>query len=151
MRLKTDDELIAIWQKNDHTEWTDSAFDVVKEILIERHIALPQQNLPIQLEDKDSESTADKMLHEFQIKNSLSSLLLLGWYFCLLQVFLLMAGGLLWVGSLVYHTGFNFQNLWFTITFAMLAIPIYFWRKRIDNELNQLRSKLSTLINKALG
>ena len=44
MRLKTTNDLVKIWQNNDHTEWTDEAFDVVRDLLVELGVTLPKQN-----------------------------------------------------------------------------------------------------------
>ena len=41
------DELLDIWQKNDRVEWTDTAFDVMKDILMERLGEVPAQGEPI--------------------------------------------------------------------------------------------------------
>ena len=43
MRLKGTDELLEIWRTADHDEWTDLAFEVVKEILVERLGAIPSE------------------------------------------------------------------------------------------------------------
>jgi hypothetical protein len=40
---KETDELIGIWQANDRVEWTDEAFDVLREILQERLGEAPSQ------------------------------------------------------------------------------------------------------------
>ncbi len=47
MQLKTTEELEAIWRSNDHTQWSDAAFDAVREILLERTHELPEQAAPI--------------------------------------------------------------------------------------------------------
>ena len=44
--LETDD-LIDIWKKNDRVEWSETAFDVVREILQNRLVELPKQGEPI--------------------------------------------------------------------------------------------------------
>ena len=43
LNLKETDELLEIWHTNDHEEWSDAAFDVVLEILIERLGEVPIQ------------------------------------------------------------------------------------------------------------
>lgn len=50
--LETDD-LIDIWKKNDRVEWSETAFDVVQEILQNRLVEIPRQNDPV-LEYKES-------------------------------------------------------------------------------------------------
>jgi len=49
MELKTTEELQTILEQNDREEWTDAAFEVVKEILLKRTGEVPQT--PIQQED----------------------------------------------------------------------------------------------------
>ena len=43
MDARTDNELIAIWMKNDRAEWSDAAFDAIKEIIISRNIRIPSR------------------------------------------------------------------------------------------------------------
>lgn len=43
MATKNTDELIVIWKENDHGLWSDSAFEVIQKLLIERGVALPNQ------------------------------------------------------------------------------------------------------------
>lgn len=47
LNLKETDELIEIWKTNDRVEWTDTAFDVLKEILQQRLGEIPHQNEPV--------------------------------------------------------------------------------------------------------
>ena len=42
MQLKTTEELMSILEQDDHEEWTDTAFEVVKKILIQRTERLPE-------------------------------------------------------------------------------------------------------------
>ena len=44
LNLLETDELINIWHTNDHVAWTDLAFDVIQEILIERIGEPPSQD-----------------------------------------------------------------------------------------------------------
>jgi hypothetical protein len=44
---KDTNELVEIWTTNDHVEWTELAFDVVKEIIEQRLGELPPQNEPV--------------------------------------------------------------------------------------------------------
>jgi hypothetical protein len=46
MRLKTTEELLDIWTKNDRAEWTDEAFEVVYELLLEKLEDIPEQGKP---------------------------------------------------------------------------------------------------------
>jgi hypothetical protein len=43
MQIKETDELLKIWIHNDHKEWRDPVFPIVKEILLERLGELPEQ------------------------------------------------------------------------------------------------------------
>ena len=43
LKLKETDELLEIWRQADHEEWTDLAFEVVREILFERLGEVPAQ------------------------------------------------------------------------------------------------------------
>ena len=44
MIYKDTEELLQIWQENDHVSWHDEVFDVIKEILEAREETLPEQN-----------------------------------------------------------------------------------------------------------
>lgn len=58
-------ELLAIWETNNHVEWSDQAFEVIKEILKKRLEELPAQNDPILEyvnEDDDLEEWEAKLL-----------------------------------------------------------------------------------------
>ena len=44
MRLKDSDELLTIWKKNDRLEWSDEAFVVIHDILVERFGSVPPQD-----------------------------------------------------------------------------------------------------------
>jgi hypothetical protein len=48
MNLLETDKLTDIWAKNDRLEWSDLTFEVIKEILQGRSVALPPQNDPAQ-------------------------------------------------------------------------------------------------------
>ena len=43
MNLKDTDELLTIWRKGDHKEWTETAFEVVEEILLARLGEIPPE------------------------------------------------------------------------------------------------------------
>lgn len=47
LNLKETKELVDLWQNNDRVEWSELAFDVIQEILLERLGELPPQNEPI--------------------------------------------------------------------------------------------------------
>jgi hypothetical protein len=45
LKLKDTEELIEIWTQNDREAWTDEAFNVIRELLLEIG-KLPEQNQP---------------------------------------------------------------------------------------------------------
>lgn len=46
MRPKPTEELVQIWETHDKTEWSDEAFESIREILTERGVPLPAQKVP---------------------------------------------------------------------------------------------------------
>jgi hypothetical protein len=59
MNLKDTDELIQIWQLNDRREWSDEAFEIVKEILVERGAQVPEQDKPTLASSEQAEPLGD--------------------------------------------------------------------------------------------
>ena len=47
MQFKDSEELLSIWQDNDHVSWHDEVFEVVREILEDREEIIPEQNQAI--------------------------------------------------------------------------------------------------------
>jgi hypothetical protein len=62
LNQKETDELIEIWQANNHIEWTEMTFDLIREILRERLSELPPQNKPI-VAPTPQRTTATKYCH----------------------------------------------------------------------------------------
>jgi hypothetical protein len=60
MNLKETDELLEIWRNNDRYEWSDDAFDVVKEILNERDVDIPEQGDPIYERNEEEPDEVDR-------------------------------------------------------------------------------------------
>jgi hypothetical protein len=58
LSLRETDDLVEIWITNDRVEWSDTAFEVIQEILKTRLGELPPQNEPI-LEHFDPDSKED--------------------------------------------------------------------------------------------
>lgn len=54
MGQKTSEELVDIWKKNNRAEWTNEAFEVIKEILLERSGELPSKDSPIHQISKET-------------------------------------------------------------------------------------------------
>jgi hypothetical protein len=46
------EDLLAIWRTHDCYEWSETTFDVIREILQERHVEVPPQGLPVYAEHK---------------------------------------------------------------------------------------------------
>lgn len=53
--LKETDELLEIWKANNHFEWSDTAFEVLRELLIERTGEIPLQDEPVFTRSEDFE------------------------------------------------------------------------------------------------
>jgi len=45
LNLKNTDELLEIWETNDREEWSDTAFEVIEEILQGRGVEIPEQQV----------------------------------------------------------------------------------------------------------
>ena len=60
MNLKETDELLEIWQTNDRDEWSDLAFDVVRQILLSRISELPEQDEPVLEEESEDKADDDE-------------------------------------------------------------------------------------------
>jgi len=52
LNQKETDELVRMWQKNDRNEWSDMAFEVIHDILKDRHAEIPPQNIHLDPEGK---------------------------------------------------------------------------------------------------
>jgi len=66
LSLKDTNELLEIWKINDRVEWSDTAFEVLREVLRERVKETPPQDEPI-LEHKE-EPMQDDGLEEWETK-----------------------------------------------------------------------------------
>jgi hypothetical protein len=67
LNLKDTDELLEIWQTNNRGEWSDVAFDIVREILTKRIGELPPQNEPVTGPEKE-EKVDELGLEEWEAK-----------------------------------------------------------------------------------
>jgi hypothetical protein len=66
MNLRETDDLLAIWQRNDREEWSDEAMQIVKDILTERGVEIPEQTgATAENEEKDA---LDDGLDEWEIR-----------------------------------------------------------------------------------
>lgn len=71
LNLKETDELLDIWQVNNRAEWSDQAFEIIRDILKERSVEIPEQNEPVyelQEEIVDEEMPEDEGLDEWEAK-----------------------------------------------------------------------------------
>ncbi|HSB02084.1 MAG TPA: hypothetical protein VLE49_15650 [Anaerolineales bacterium] len=71
MNLKETDELLEIWQNNHRFEWSDDAFEVIKDVLKERGVDIPEQDEPLykaEEETSDEETSDDDELEEWEAK-----------------------------------------------------------------------------------
>ena len=59
MALKETGELLEVWRGNDHVEWSDEAFEVIKQILEERGADIPEQNEPVYEHKEDEKNVED--------------------------------------------------------------------------------------------
>lgn len=89
-------ELVEIWQTNDRASWTDTAFDIVREILQERLGELPPQGKPVCEAQRVQDTTTQCMAPS------------VGWglvAFSFVLVLLLNTGVIVWVDRAAYRGG----------------------------------------------
>lgn len=68
LNIKETDELVEIWQENNHVEWSDDTFSVIQEILQERLGEIPPQDEPIlEYTDDQENDIEDETDFEFLI------------------------------------------------------------------------------------
>jgi len=63
LNLRETEDLLDIWRTNDRVKWSDSAFEVIKDILQKRISEIPPQNEPILEHEEDIEG-----LEEWEVK-----------------------------------------------------------------------------------
>ncbi len=78
LSLRETEDLLEIWWANDHEEWTDTAFEVIKEILIQRLGEIPPKEESNPEQDKsvyemaeqsvDQETPEDEGLEDWEAK-----------------------------------------------------------------------------------
>jgi len=66
--LKDTNELLDIWQINNRAEWSDDAFDVIKDILMERGEEIFEQDDPIYEVEEVDEETLDEKMESWEAK-----------------------------------------------------------------------------------
>lgn len=55
LNLKETDDLLEIWQANNRAEWSDTAFEVIKEVLTKRGLDIPEQDEPVYEQNEEVE------------------------------------------------------------------------------------------------
>jgi hypothetical protein len=111
---------------------------------------LPKQKRTIHAEATDTQVSAEKMLQNFLEKSNVGNVLMLVWVFCLIQALGLVVIGFFWIGSLIQDVPFKGYNVSFPLVFTIIGVPLYFQLKRVDNELKELRSQVTSLLRKGL-
>ena len=110
MRLRPTKELVEIWTKNNRAEWTETTFEVIRDILSERLETIPDQEPP-------SHQRTD--LWNEDMKNFLHSTWFLTDGLGLLFLLITLLGA--WIISLVF--GGNAPFLYYNIL-LILTVPI---------------------------
>lgn len=75
------DDLLNIWKKNDRQEWSDEAFDAIREILSQRIDSLPPQGMSDAIPGEDEEEEADTYYNFEQFIRISSYARILSWLF----------------------------------------------------------------------
>jgi hypothetical protein len=109
MQEKDTEELLDIWKRNDRSEWTDVAFEVVREILVERIGEAPPQNTP-GTDVSDEEDEEDTFHNTRRITLLAEIALKLSWLFVIWGV---VFTGILYYQHLQnrYYSNQNFLDL----------------------------------------
>jgi hypothetical protein len=68
LNLRETEDLLEIWRTHDHEEWSDTAFEVIQEILSERLGEVPLQELPGNEQEEEEGSFEDDRLDEWEAK-----------------------------------------------------------------------------------
>jgi len=148
LQLKTTDELVEIWTKNDHNEWTDDAFDAIKELLLARLDVLPEQNKLIGTPDR-AEKTPDGLLTEFQSLCVSNVGLTLFLAVCMINALFLFFFDILLAATWVlphFILGIGEGIPWHTYLLAILTIPVFYGRRQVAASLKIKREKLVSLL-----
>jgi len=68
LNLRETEDLLEIWHTNDHEEWSDAAFEVVKQILIERLGEIPPQKDFVDETQDEADPSENDGLDEWEAK-----------------------------------------------------------------------------------
>ncbi len=151
MAQKSTDELVEIWKENDHSEWTDEAFVVVAELLLERMGSLPEQNKPIR-DQLDSPGPAEELLVNFQRLLTQDILLLLIFWLCVAPAALTLIYLVIVLISLFSpeRVPAALENPWFGILPLVLSAVALILRRRTKVASARVRKNLLEVISKGL-
>ena len=123
MREKDTEELLAIWKGNDREEWTEEAFEAVREILVERVGNLPEQD-----EEADSPDGVERDDQADTYYNFDRLTAIAGWARSLSWVFLILAAVAVISGVLIVFQSLNgpsFEELFFALLRGLQSVLVY--------------------------
>lgn len=67
LNLRETEDLLEIWRGNDHVAWSEEAFEVIREILSQRGVDIPQQAEPICEYENDEAGEDDEDFDEEEL------------------------------------------------------------------------------------
>lgn len=115
MKSKSDEELLNIWKENNRNEYSDDAFKIIKELILERNLELPEQNEA--LLDNDSQITSLSLKSKI-IKTILLFALVIFWLYFIniinpsnLDQRLIIAHLIGW-GVIIFIIIFRMRKIW---------------------------------------
>ncbi len=151
MEMRTTEELSEIWQKNDHIEWSNDAFKVVQELLLERLGTLPSQNSPIE-EVVKIQNPAEYLLDDYDNKKHWESFLDLAWAICSTLAVIFTLYLVVLIISIVFPQSISADDSvpWYYIVCTLLTAPIYILRKLVKSDLQSVRNALLSILSKEL-
>ena len=129
LNLKETDELVDIWITNDRAEWSDTAFNVVEEILEQRLDELPVQNASILEHQKQIKIVSTPLSKEDRISRNAKAAFIIG----LLAPFGAICGPLVTIVGGV--------NEFLPIVIFGLAIPFLFFLAGVAFGIFGIKSK----------
>jgi len=126
MNFKETDELLAIWRKGDHEEWTDTALDVVKEILLSRLGEIPAEEENIEQQIENQSNVASRGEKKLAFISFLANLL--SWIVLVLYTIIFVVRVILGIQDIAAGVPFNLQQIygWLGILSSLVFSFIYF-------------------------
>jgi len=126
MNFKETGELLEIWRKGDREEWTESAFDVIKEILLDRLGEIPpeeeKQGVSVSAQNKRAYHSEKKLLLISSWANILS------WIVLVLYITIFIVRVVLEIQKTIMGIPFNLPQIysWLGIFSSLIFSLIYF-------------------------